>query len=146
MLTWLCILTRNNFEIVKKKEVWGVSEPHKREIFKTRPGELCAFYLTAEGVGKNRKESAIGGIFEIYSKPYEDHSDIFQSKKTPNEKYPFRVKLKKINIFDPELPFRQMIPELSFIKNKTKYSGHLLGRAMRVIPEEDMKKIQQTDL
>lgn len=141
MRTWLCILNRANFEVVKEKGIWGVSELHKSEILKTSPGDLCAFYLTAEFSGTKRKESVIGGIFEISSNPYEDGSDIFPSKKNPGERYPFRVKLNKIIIFEPELPFKQIIPELSFIKNKDKYSGHLLGRAMRIIPEGDMKKI-----
>jgi predicted RNA-binding protein len=109
MAFWLCILNRENFEAVRKEQVWGVAERHKKQLSRAKPGELCAFYLIAEGAGDNRKEPIIGGIAEIASEPYEDLSDIFPSKRNPSEVYP--------------------------------YSGHLLGKAMREIPEEDMKLI-----
>lgn len=141
MSSWLCILNRENFKVVREKLVWGVDERHKNEIQKAKPGDLCAFYLIVEGTGTKRIESAIGGISEIDSKPYEDHSDIFPYQKTPNDTYPYRVKLGKMEVFEPELQFKQLIPDLSFITNKKNYSSYMLGRAMRTLPKEDIKKI-----
>lgn len=144
MAFWLCILNRENFETVRKEQVWGVAERHKKQLSKAKPGELCAFYLISEGAGDKRKESVIGGISEIASGPYEDFSDIFPSKRSPSEVYPYRVRLKSINIFEPYLPFKPLIPNLNFITNKKHYSGHLLGKAMREIPQEDMRRIYET--
>lgn len=141
MSSWLCILNGKNFEIVKKYNIWGVSYRHKNRLFSTRPGEKCAFYLTVERSAKNRKDSAIGGIFEIISNPYEDHSEIFPSSHTLVEMYEYRVRLKVIKILNPECPFKPLIPSLTFITNKKNYGSHLVGKAMIKIPEEDMKLI-----
>ena len=50
-------------------------------------------------------------------------------------------KLKEIKIFEPPINFKDLIPKLKFIKNKKKWSGHLMGKAMREISEEDYKTI-----
>jgi predicted RNA-binding protein len=144
MAFWLCILNRENFETIKKEHVWGVAERHKKQLSKSMPGELCAFYLIAEGAGDSRKEPVIGGIAEIASEPYQDLSDIFPSKRNPSEVYAYRVGLKSIKIFEPYVPFKPLIPHLNFITNKKNYSGHLLGKAMREIPKEDMRQILET--
>jgi predicted RNA-binding protein len=34
-----------------------------------------------------------------------------------------------------------LIPKLKFIKNKQKWTGHIQGKAMREIPEEDYNLI-----
>ncbi|MEA3487940.1 MAG: EVE domain-containing protein, partial [Euryarchaeota archaeon] len=33
--------------------------------------------------------------------------------------------------------FKPLIPKLKFITNKNKWSGHLMGKAMRTIPKDD---------
>ena len=37
---WLCILNRKNFEIVKEKNVWGVSKRHKNQFYKILGGAM----------------------------------------------------------------------------------------------------------
>ena len=58
-----------------------------------------------------------------------------------NETFPLRIKLKPVEIFDKPVEFKPLIPKLKFITNKQKWSGHLMGKAMRVIPEEDYRLI-----
>lgn len=41
-----------------------------------------------------------------------------------------------------ELDFKSLIPKLNFITNKKRWSGHLMGKAMREIPEEDYRLIE----
>lgn len=146
MSSWLCILNRTNFEIVKQNLIWGVSDHHMSELTRVKPGELCAFYLISENYGRERKDSAIGGIFEVASEPYKDTTTIFFPKKTTSKRasqevYPHRIQLKILTIFDPEISFKQLIPELTFITNKKRYSGHVMGKAMREIPDRDMALI-----
>jgi predicted RNA-binding protein len=138
MSNWLCILNRENFGAIREKCIWGVSKRHRKKLMNTKLGDLCAFYLVGEGTGKNRIKPAIGGVFKIISVPYEDQLDIFPSKRSSEEIYPYRVKISAIKLFEPELIFEPLIPHLSFIKNKQKYSGHVIGKAMLEIPEEDM--------
>jgi len=141
MSSWLCILNRTNFEIVKRTLTWGISDYHKSELVGIRPGDLCAFYLITEVVSGERRNSAIGGIFEIASEPYEDSSELFPSKRIIDGEYSHRVKLKEFKVFANELQFKPLIPSLSFITNKRKYGGHIMGRAMRKIPESDLNLI-----
>lgn len=141
MPNWLCILNRENFEIIKENFVWGVSERHKNVLNKAKSGDLCAFYLINEGIGK---EPSIGGIFEVTSETYIDFSNIFPSKRTSIEVYPYRLKLKPIHIFKKELRFRPLISTLSFIINKNNYAGHLQGKAMINISSDDMKIISES--
>ncbi len=88
------------------------------------------------------KESRIVGEYEVVSDVFKDSKRIF---KTPpgmgNESFPYRIKLKPINVFKRPVEFKPLIPKLNFIKNKKKWSGHLMGKAMRQIPEEDYKLI-----
>jgi len=137
-MNWICILRRDNFNVVKEKLVWGVSDHNKRVLRKTTPGDLCVFYLVSEGRGVKCKNSAIGGIFEIISKPYEDHSYLFPIHNS-KELYPHRVHLKKNDVFEPELPFKPIIPFLSIITHKENYQIHFRGRTMIEISEEDLK-------
>ena len=141
MTNWLCILNRENFETVKNKLVWGVSERHKKNLLKAKPKDLCAFYLITDGFEDRKKDSGIGGIFEVVSQPYLDRSEIFPSMRSSEDVYPYRIHLKHLKTFQPELPFKPLIPELKFITNKEHYSGHIMGRGMREMPESDMKSI-----
>jgi len=143
MASWLCILNRDNFEIVKKKLVWGVALRHSGQLAKAKPGDKCAFYLIGEDSGNEFKSPSIGGILEIISDMYEDTSNIFPSKIRAGENYPYRVRLKPINIFKDELLFKPLIPILVFITNKKHYGGYLMGKAMRSIPDRDMKLISE---
>ncbi|MHC1582299.1 MAG: EVE domain-containing protein [Candidatus Syntropharchaeia archaeon] len=100
-------------------------------------GDKLIFYLIGEKVGDEKKDSAIGGILEIISKPYEDDKPVFPSQITKDERYPYRVKVKPLLIPKEEVPFRPLIERLEFITNKKKWSGHLVGKAMREISERD---------
>jgi predicted RNA-binding protein len=135
MASWLCILNRENFEVVTKDLVWGVALRHREQLAKAMPGDKCAFYLV--------REYSIGGILEIISNMYEDTSDIFPSKMTSGEKYPYRVRLKPINIFKKGVPFKPLVQTLIFITNKKHYGGYIMGKAMRRIPDSDMKLISK---
>jgi predicted RNA-binding protein len=50
-----------------------------------RPGDKLIFYLT--GVMK------FGGIANITSEVFEDHTPVFKTEKKPGEDYPFRIKM-----------------------------------------------------
>ncbi|ACS89625.1 hypothetical protein TSIB_0560 [Thermococcus sibiricus MM 739] len=52
------------------------------------------------------------------------------------------LKHAKLAIELGEVDFKPLIPKLKFITNKKKWSGHLMGKAMREIPEEDYNLIE----
>lgn len=140
MTYWLCITNRENWEVVKEKNVWGVPRRHRNTIAKVNPGDKLVFYVKQERKNKEILEPKIVGIFEVVSEPYTDSSRIFKSPPHLNETYPLRVKIRPVKL--GEVEFKPLVPKLKFITNKKRWSGHLMGKAMREIPEEDYKLIE----
>jgi len=139
MRYWLCITNDENWEVVKEKRIWGVSERHKKQISEVKPGDMLVFYVKQK-LGKDAHPPLITGIFTADSEVFKDDSEIFIPT-SPGEKFPYRVKLREKLILERPVEFKQLIPKLSFITNKRRWSGHLQGRAMREIAEEDYREI-----
>lgn len=95
---WLCILTPENYEIVKENLVWGVTERHKNKIMQVEPGDKLVMYVIGE--------KKIKGIYEAISKPYEDTKEIFHGGK-----YPHRVNLKLIKHNEEGVDIRELVPK-----------------------------------
>ena len=147
MTYWLCITNEENWNVVRAKNVWGVAERHRNTIAKANKGDTLLMYLKQEKIEDELVESRIAGIFEAASTVYTDSAKIFNTPKgMGNETFPLRIKLKSVDIFKQPVPFKPLIPQLKFITNKKKWSGHLMGKAMREIPEEDFKAIKQKSL
>ena len=140
---WLCILDRTNWKVVQQKKVWGVSERHKNTISKVQINDQILFYLVSELIDGVRSESAIGGQAKVISEPFIEKTRIFGDKivKKTNEIFPLRIKLADIEVFEKEILFKSLIESLDFIKNKKKWSGHIQGIAMRLIPQDDYDRI-----
>jgi len=139
---WLCITTEENWNVIKRNNIWGVPERHKNTIAKVKPGDKLLIYLKQERDKEKIVESRIVAAYEAKSEVFKDSKRIF---KTPegmgNESFPLRIKLKPVKIFSKPVDFKSLIPKLKFIKNKQKWTGHLMGKAMREIPEEDYNLI-----
>jgi len=139
---WLCILNERNWNVVKSKGIWGVSERHKNTIEKVEIGDKLIFYLVQEKTGEGILPSRIAGIGEAISKSFKDSSRIFSSKGfSSSETFPYRIKVRLEIILEKPLEFKPLIPKLSFIKNKRRWTGHIMGKAMRRIPKEDYETI-----
>jgi predicted RNA-binding protein len=61
--------------------------------------------------------------------------------RSSGETFPWRVKIKPIKIFDKPVEFKLLIPKLNFITNRKKWGGHLMGKAMREISEDDFELV-----
>lgn len=143
MTYWLCITNEENWNVVNAKNIWGVAERHRNTIAKVRTGDTLLMYLKQEKINDEIKESRIAGVFEAASAIYSDSKKIFEVPKgMGNETFPLRVTLKPVTIFKEPVAFKPLIPKLSFITNKKKWAGHLMGKAMRAIPEEDSAVIR----
>lgn len=138
---WLCISTRANDEVTRKKLVWGVANRYQNTIARVKKGDTLLMYTMQEIVDGEVIPSAVTGIYEASSEVYEDNSSIFVAPKAiGSEVFPLRVKVKPVKIFKEPIPFKPLVPKLTFIKNKTMWSGSI-RTAMRVIPEEDYQTI-----
>ncbi|MDK2795253.1 MAG: hypothetical protein PWQ58_452 [Archaeoglobaceae archaeon] len=139
---WLCITTEENWKVIKEKNVFGVPERHKNTIAKVKPGDKLLIYLKQENIGDEVKPSRIVAVYEAASEAFKDSLRIFKTPKgMGNKSFPFRINLKPVKIFEKPVEFKPLIPKLKFIKNKKKWTGHLMGKAIREIPEEDFKLI-----
>nr|WP_236609723.1 EVE domain-containing protein [Archaeoglobus sulfaticallidus] len=102
---------------------------------KVKPGDKLLIYLKQERDKDKVVEPRIVAVYEAVSEVFKDSKKIF---KTPegmgNESFPLRIKLKPVKIFDEPVEFKPLIPKLKFIKNKQKWTGHLMGKAIREIP------------
>jgi predicted RNA-binding protein len=141
MTHWLCITTEENWNVIKKKNVWGVQERHRNTIAKAKPGDKCLIYVMSAKRDKEVIPPRIVAAYEVVSEVYKDKRKIFKPYISTNEVYPLRIKLKPIKIFKKPVDFKLLIPKLKFIKNKQKWTGHIQGKAMREIPEEDYRLI-----
>jgi len=139
MTRWFATSTRENADIVIRKEVWGVPKKDINQINRIRPGDTLLLYVGHEAIDQDiTLPPAIIGCFEIVSGIYEDTDPIFTApRKLGNEVFPLRFKLKTIAIFEPPVEFKPLIPHLRFISEKTQWSEYVGGQAMRAIPEED---------
>ena len=142
MTYWLCVTTEVNWNVVKERNVWGVGERFKGAIQKVKPGDKLIFYVMQTKKNKDTIPSRITGIFEAISEPYRDSTKIFKPYGS-EQTFSYRVKLKPIKTLEKPITFKELVPKLSFIKNKQRWSG-ALRRAMIEIPEKDYKTITQS--
>ena len=131
---WLCVTNEDNWKVIKDRRVWGVSERYRRVIEAVRPGDYLVFYVMPKRVM---------GVFKAASKPFESRERIFPwGGAGGREVYPLRVKLEPVILAKRPLMFDGLVPRLSFIRNKKRWSGYL-RRAMLLIPEGDFKLIME---
>lgn len=141
MAYWLCVTSEDNWNVIKDRLVWGVSEKFRKTIRRVKPGDKFVFYVVQTKKGNEIIPSRVVGVFEAVSEAYKESSKVFKSRIVGGKAiYPYRVKLKPIKIFDKPIEFKQLIPKLSFIMNKDKWTGYV-RLPMREIPEEDFQLI-----
>ncbi|KQC05248.1 MAG: hypothetical protein APR53_08205 [Methanoculleus sp. SDB] len=144
MTRWLAISTRENSDVVMKRNVWGVPRRAINAISKVKPGDTVLIYIGQKIEDTEVLPPAVSGAFEVLSDMYEDYKEIFTSPpKMGKEIFPLRIELKPIEIFDEPVNFKALIPHLKFITNKKQWTGHIRGQAMRIIPEEDYEYIMK---
>jgi len=141
MAYWLCITTEENWNVVKKKNIWGVAERHRNTIARVKPGDKCLIYVMSTKKNSEIIPPRIVAAYEVASEVFKDSTRIFKSPPNKSEIYPLRIRLKPIKVFLTPIDFKSLIPKLKFIKNKQKWVGHIQGKAMREIPEEDYNLI-----
>lgn len=142
---WLCISTRANADVTREKHIWGVAKRFTNTIAKVKNGDGMLMYTTQEIVDREVIPSALTGVYKAVSEVYEDESPLFVTPgATTNERFPLRIKMDPVKVFLKPVPFKPLVPELSFIKNKVMWSGSI-RTPMSVIPEEDYRKIYTSD-
>ena len=131
---WFCVTNMDNWNIVKKRKTWGVSDRHKGQMEKVELGDILAFYV---------KGNQLAGTFKAISKPFKSDEVIFNSTGfIKAEQFQYRVKLEPLLVLEKPIRFDGLVPKLQFIFNKKKWGTRLMGRAMFTIPKEDYELIE----
>lgn len=143
MTYWFASSNRDNWEIIRKKNIWGIPKRNRAIIQRVQVGDVIVVYVAQKRVDDLVLPPAVTGAFEVVSEGYEEHTRLFITPESMgNEVFPYRVKLRPIKIFEEPVEFKPLIPRLTFIKNKTMWTGHIRV-AMRTIPEEDYAYIMK---
>ncbi len=141
MTHWIASSNRANAKVLDREHIWGVPKRNKSIMHRVKPGDTLLIYIRQEKVDDATLPSAIAGVYDVVSEPYEDHTRLFL---TPphmgDEVFPYRMRVRPVTVFPEPLEFKPLIPDLKFITNKRMWSGHL-RQAMRTIPEEDYQLI-----
>ncbi|WP_054848081.1 EVE domain-containing protein [Methanoculleus chikugoensis] len=146
MTHWIASSNRDNQKILDAKHIWGgVPKRNKTLMQRVKPGDTILVYVRQEKEDDTiLPPSAITSAYEIVSEPYIDHSRLFVTPppQMGDEVFPpYRMKVRPVAVFaEPPLEFKPLIQDLTFITNKTMWSGHL-RIAMREIPDEDYRLI-----
>jgi len=100
MTRWLAISNRTNWEITRKKNIWGVPQRNKSIIERVKPGDTVLIYVSQQKEGDNLLPSAVTGAFEVASEPYKERTKVFVApEQMGDEVFPYRIKLKPIKVF-----------------------------------------------
>ena len=128
MTYWLCILTPENYEIVRKELIWGVEDRHRNKIQQVKKGDKLVMYVIGE--------KKIKGIYEATGEAYREEKQIFKGGLYPN-----RVKLKKVKEGDVDI--EKIREKLELFKGLgPRWALKLRGKAMIQITEKDHKTIE----
>jgi predicted RNA-binding protein len=131
---WFCVVDEDNWEIIKKKDLWGVSEGNRKRLESTQIGDLLVFYV---------KRHKLGGSFRVVSKPFKSREKVFiPAKLKPREVFPYRVKLRPEVIPEKPKDFLKIVPKLSFIGNKRQWKAYI-QKAMQQIGENSFKTLEE---
>ena len=119
-----------------------MGEKHRNTIAKVKPGDKCLIYVMSTKKDNETIPPRIMAVYEVISEVFKDSSRIFKPPaRNRNETFPLRIRLKPVKIFGKPIDFKSLIPKLKFITNKKRWTGHIQGKAMREIPEDDYNLI-----
>jgi predicted RNA-binding protein len=138
---WLFVTTPANWNVIKKKKIVGTPKSRAGPFSKVSKGDQCLVYIKREPKASKRSEPAITGVFEVISSNYDDER-IFDAPPTrPNETFPLRINLRSVTPSADPVPFKPLIPQLSFITDRKNWGRVLQGRAILPISENDFRTV-----
>ena len=131
---WICIVNEENWEVMKKRKIWGVNERNQNQIRKIAIHDFLIFYV---------KPKKIGGVFRADSDIFRGDEMIFKTTGFAKEEtFPYRLRLEPFLVPRRLVEFTPLISKLSFIKRKDgKWASSIFGKAMRQISENDYELI-----
>jgi len=139
MANWIVVGSPENFEIARERgfDMFGFKSTRRRESAEMKPGDRLIFYLT--GVMR------FGGVVNVASEVYEDHSPVFKSEKKAAEEYPFRVKTAPDRILNKErwLDVKEYATRLEMTRRRGEHWRLAFQGNLHKISDEDYETISK---
>lgn len=127
---WVWPVTQENWETVKAKNIWAVDR--ELRIKRVTKGDLIIFYVKGTGSFK--------GVYRVASGWYNAKEPMW-SDEVDEVKYPYQCKLE--SIAQGDAVFNELVPSLSFVRNKAMPAIFLQAHA--VGPANHGKPIDEQD-
>ncbi len=142
MSYWIYVTNSDNWAVTKKTNILGASAKHKKMLSRVKKGDECLVYMKGQIIADETIEPKIVAQYKIASTVFEDSKKMFITPpNAPHETFPLRLQLEPSIIFEPPIEFKPLIKRLSFLPNKTYWTGPIRGRAMVQIPQSDFNRI-----
>ena len=139
MANWIVVGSPENFEIAKERgfDMFGFKSSRRRESAEMKPGDKLIFYLT--GVMK------FGGIANVESEVFEDHTPVFKTEKKPGEDYPFRVQTSPDRILERDqwLDVKEYAARLEMTRKRGAHWRLAFQGNLHKISDEDYETISK---
>ena len=139
MANWIVVGSPENFEIARDRgfDMFGFKSTRRRESADMRPGDKLIFYLT--GVMK------FGGVAEVTSEVFEDHTPVFKTEKKPGEDYPFRVQTKPDRLLDKDqwLDVKEYAQRLEMTRRRGEHWRLAFQGNLHKISDDDYQTISR---
>ena len=137
MTYWIVVGSPENYGIARERgfDMFGFKSTRRRESADMKPGDKLIFYLT--GVMK------FGGIANVESEVFEDHTPVFKTEKKPGEDYPFRVKTSPDILLDEGqwLDVKEYPTRLELTRKRGEHWRLAFQGNLHKISDEDYKTI-----
>lgn len=130
---WIVVGSEENMRIAEARgfDIFGFKSTRRREAAQIQPGDKLIFYLT--------KIMKFGGLAEVISESFEDHTKVFKSAK-PQEDYPFRIRVQAEIILKPDqhLDVKEIAPRMQYPRKWPPEHWRLAFQGnLHRIPQED---------
>jgi predicted RNA-binding protein len=139
MTNWIVVGSPENFEIARERgfDMFGFKSSRRRESATMQPGDKLIFYLT--GVMK------FGGVANVTSEVFEDHTPVFKTEKKPGEDYPWRVQTEADRILNKDqwLDVKEYADKLEMTSRRGEYWRLAFQGNLHQISDEDYQIISK---
>ena len=138
MAYWIVVGSEENMRLAEARgfDIFGFKSTRRAEASRMKPGDKLVFYLT--------KIMKFGGIAEVASEYFEDHTKVFKSEKKPSEDYPFRVQTRAEVILPPDryLDVKEIAPRMEYTKKWPAEHWRLAFQGnLHQVPQSDYEMI-----
>ena len=137
MTNWIVVGSAENYEIARERgfDMFGFKSTRRRDAATMQPGDKLIFYLI--GIMK------FGGIANVESEVFEDHTPVFRTEKKPDEDYPFRVKTSPDTLLveGQWLDVKEYATRLEMTRKRGEYWRLAFQGNLHKISDEDYKTI-----